>query len=196
MANTEINKEKINESKIIILSSPSGAGKTTIANYLAKRNENMIISVSATTRNRNNSEIEGKDYYFISKEEFLNKISNNELLEYTEIYNNYYGTLKNIVEAYIKQGKTIIFDIDWVGHKLIKEKITNVKIISFFILPPSLEELKNRLIKRSRENPDLIEQRLEQTSKEMKFKDEYDHIVVNDSLERVLGEIEEIIKNC
>jgi guanylate kinase len=195
MANTEINKEKINKSKIIILSSPSGAGKTTIANYLAKRNEDMIISVSATTRNRNNSEIEGRDYYFISKEEFLNKISNNELLEYTEIYNNYYGTVKNIVELYIEQGKTIIFDIDWVGHKLIKEKITHIKIISFFIVPPSLEELKNRLIKRSRENPDLIEQRLEQTSKEMKFKDEYNHIVINDSIERALGEIEKIIKN-
>ena len=195
MANTEINKEKINKSKIIILSSPSGAGKTTIANYLAKRNENMIISVSATTRNKNHSEIEGKDYYFISKEEFLNKISNKELLEYTEIYNNYYGTIKNIVELYIKQGKTIIFDIDWVGHKLIKEKITHIKIISFFIVPPSLEELKNRLIKRSRENPDLIEQRLEQTSKEMKFKDEYNHIVINDSIERALEEIEKIIKN-
>jgi guanylate kinase len=193
MLNYDNNKEKINKPKIIILSSPSGGGKTTIAKKLSERNKNMIISISATTRKKNQSEIDEKDYFFISKEEFSDQIQKDNFLEYAEIYGNYYGTIKKSVYDIIKNNQYVIFDIDWQGHRSIKERILDIKIISFFILPPSLEVLTDRLKKRNRDDDEMIDRRLEQAQNEMRYKNEYDHIIINNDLDKAIEEIENII---
>ena len=193
MLNYDNNKEKINKPKIIILSSPSGGGKTTIAKKLSEINQNMIVSISATTRKKNQSEIEGKDYFFISKEEFSEQIQKDNFLEYAEIYGNYYGTIKKSVYDVIKNDKYLIFDIDWQGHRSIKERILDIDIISFFILPPSLEILTDRLKKRNRDDDEMIDKRLEQAQNEMRYKNEYDHIIINNDLDKAIEEIENII---
>jgi guanylate kinase len=193
MVNLFNNKEKIQSPRIIILSSPSGAGKTTIARQLQKRNSNMVISISVTTRIRNEAEKDGVDYFFISKEEFSNQIQDDKYLEYAEIYGNYYGTLRDSVYKTLQNGKDLIFDIDWQGHRSIKEKIHDVDILSFFIMPPSIEVLEERLRKRNREGDTIISDRLKQANNEMSHRNEYDYIIVNDDLERAVEEIEKII---
>jgi guanylate kinase len=193
MINYYNNKEKTNEGIIIIFSSPSGGGKTTIAKKLAEGNKNMEISISATSRIKNKSEIDGKDYFFISKEKFEEQIENNEFLEYAEIYGNFYGTIKENIYKIIKNGQAILFDIDWQGHRSIRQRILDVKIISFFIVPPSIEILKERLRSRNRENELVIQERLDQAINEMSYKNEYDYIIVNDNLNKAIEEIEKII---
>lgn len=193
MVNNNNNKEEINRSKIIILSSPSGGGKTTIAKLLEKRNPNMKISISATTRKQEKNEINGIDYFFLSQEEFKKKIEAGKFLEYARIYDNYYGTLEDFVYSNVKDSKNLIFDIDWQGNLSIREKIKDLHIISFFILPPSLDILEARLRKREREDDNLIDIRLNKAKEEITHQNEYDYIVINDELERAVEEIENII---
>ena len=138
--------------KIIIISSPSGAGKTTICKFLIKKLNNVDLSVSYTTRNKRNNEIEGKDYYFTSKEKFIELKRKNFFIETAKIFNNYYASPYININFISKKNKHILFDIDWQGAKNLRNKFNKNRILDFFILPPNIKELKKRLIKRGRDN--------------------------------------------
>ena len=178
-------------SQFIVLSAPSGAGKTTIAKMLIRRNENMIISISATTRPKRPKEEEGKDYYFLSDDTFKANLDSKNFLEYEEVHGDHYGTLKSKVEEILKEGKTVVFDIDVKGALSIKQLYPQAILI--FIKPPTLEELKNRLKHRKSESKEAIEKRLKRIDFEYKESLKFDHIVINDNLNHTIQQIEEII---
>ena len=177
---------------MIVLSSPSGAGKTTLTKMLAENNERFIISVSCTTRKPRPNEINGKDYYFVSEKEFNKSIKNNDFFEYAKIFDNYYGTLKKPVLSFLNNGKDVLFDIDWQGTQQLK-KIKDLLIVTFFILPPNIETLKNRLSNRHEGQEKLIEQRMKKFNEEISHWNEYDYVVVNDDLEVCYNKILNII---
>jgi len=179
------------QSKFIVLSAPSGGGKTTIAKMLVKRHENMSISISATSRGKRPREEEGKDYYFLTKIGFDENIKNDNFLEYEEVHGDYYGTLKNRVDELVNQGLTIIFDIDVNGAISIKEKYSEA--ILLFIKPPSIDELKTRLKKRKSESNEAINRRLGRIEYEYKKSEKFDHIIINDNLNHTVDEIEKLI---
>jgi guanylate kinase len=178
-------------SKFIVLSAPSGGGKTTIAKMLVKKHKEMSISISATTRLRRPLEEEGKDYYFLSKADFSDNIQSDNFLEYEEVHGDYYGTLKSRVEGLVTQGLTVIFDIDVNGAITIKKKYPEA--ILLFIKPPSLEELKTRLKKRKSESEESINKRLGRIEIEYKQAEKFDYIIINDNLQHTVDEIEKII---
>ena len=181
--------------KLIIISAPSGSGKTTIVQHLLKQGFPLKFSVSATSRKPRQGETDGSDYHFISEAQFLQKIKNDEFLEYEEVYSGiWYGTLKSEVENIIKQGKSVIFDVDVEGGISIK-KIYGKDALSIFISPPSLEELEARLKKRSTETPEKIAVRLAKAEKELEYANQYDVIIVNDKLEDALQKTREVIDN-
>ncbi len=177
---------------IIVLSSPSGAGKTTLVKKISNLKK-FSISISYTTRIPRKSEVNGEDYYFISESEFKNLINDNELLEYAKVFNNYYGSSKNRVFGLLNNGKNVIFDIDWQGTKQIKEKNVNYKLITFFILPPSKKTLLNRLSERENNDKKIINERMESFNRDILHWEDYDYVVINDNLEICLNEIIEII---
>ena len=177
---------------IIILSSPSGAGKTTLVKKISSLKD-FSISISYTTRVPRPSEVNGKDYYFISNSEFENLIKNEDLLEHAKVFNNFYGSSKNKVFNLLKNGKNVIFDIDWQGAKQIKEKKLNYKLISFFILPPSKKTLLNRLSERESNDKEIIEERMNSFNNDILHWVDYDYVVINDNLEICLNQILEII---
>jgi len=182
------------ESFVIILSAPSGAGKGTLANMLINRDDKVRVSVSATTRDKRNGEVHGEHYYFLTKEEFEKKIEDNEFLEYAEVFGNYYGTLKAPVEKTLASGNDIIFDIDYQGGELITKNFDNRRLLKIFILPPSKDELRKRIIKRARgETAEDIENRLSKAAFEAEHYRGYDYVVVNDDVEKAYGEIKAII---
>ncbi len=181
-----------NDGAIIILSSPSGAGKTTLVKKLSSI-ENFEISISYTTRIPRLNEVNGKDYYFINTEDFNELIKKNELLEYAEVFNNFYGSSKNKVIDNLKLGKNVVFDIDWQGTKQIKEKNLNYKLISIFILPPSKKTLINRLSERENNDEKIINQRMKKFEIDVKHWVDYDFVVINDDLETCFLELKEII---
>ena len=181
------------ESIMIILSSPSGAGKTTIAKKIQQKYLNFKISVSHTTRKPRPNEVDGVDYFFISKEKFQEKIHNNEFYEYAKIFNNYYGTSKKIVLDLIKEKKNVLFDIDWQGTQQLS-KFKELNLLKIFILPPSKEELKKRLIQRNQDKPDVVEKRLKAYDIDSVHKKDYDFVVINDNLENCFKEVEKIIE--
>ena len=178
-------------SQFIVLSAPSGAGKTTIAKLLARRHPEMEISVSATTRSRRKNEHDGKEYFFLTESEFLENISKQNFLEYEEVHGDYYGTLKNKVEELKQNGKVILFDIDVKGALSIKKKYPESVLI--FIKAPSIKELKNRLKNRKSETEEAIQRRLKRINYEYAQADKFDHIVINDNLNRTIAFIEELI---
>jgi guanylate kinase len=174
--------------KYIIVSAPSGAGKTTIVRRLMQAGLNLEFSVSAASRPPRANEINGKDYYFLSIEEFREKISNGELLEWQEVYkDNYYGTLKREVERIWNRGHHVLFDIDVQGGMNLKKLFPDISL-SIFIMPPSLEELGKRLRHRSTETEDNIARRLEKAASEITFSGKFDKIIVNDDLEKAVSE--------
>ena len=181
-----------NDGAIIILSSPSGAGKTTLVKKLITI-ENFEISISYTTRILRLNEVNGKDYYFINTEDFNELIKKNELLEYAEVFNNFYGSSKNKVIDNLKLGKNVVFDIDWQGTKQIKEKNLNYKLISIFILPPSKKTLINRLSERENNDEKIINQRMKKFEIDVKHWIDYDFVVINDDLETCFNEVKDII---
>ena len=186
-----MNIEKNN--KIIIISSPSGAGKTTICKYLLKKNKNLTLSVSYTSRNIRNNEKNGRDYYFVSRSKFLNLKKNEFFIETAEVFKNYYGSpYKNIKYAFNKN-KHILFDIDWQGARKLRKKYKKDQIIDFFILPPSIKELKKRLIKRGRDNKEEIKLRLSLAIKEMQHFKEYNYIIINENIQKTVGNLNKII---
>lgn len=182
------------QGKLIIFSAPSGAGKTTIVRHLLDKNLNLEFSISATSRGKRYTETNGKDYYFLSTEEFKKKIENNEFLEWQEVYQDtFYGTLKAEVERIRKAGKNVIFDVDVVGGSNIK-KFYGKEALAVFVQPPSVEELRNRLISRSTDAPEVIEKRVAKAKYELTFSNQFDRIIVNEDLERALEEAENCIR--
>jgi len=183
----------MSQGKLIIFSAPSGAGKTTIVRHLLERDLNLEFSVSATSRAKRHTETQGKDYYFISEEEFRIKIANNEFLEWEEVYHGtFYGTLKSEVERIRQNGKNVIFDVDVVGGCNIKNYYGD-EALAVFVQPPSVEELRNRLISRSTDSMEVIEKRLQKAAFELTFANQFDCIIVNNQLEKALAEAEKYI---
>ena len=176
----------------IILSSPSGAGKTSLAKKLLKKNKNFELSVSYTTRKKRPKEINKKDYHFISKKEFNTLKKRSFFIEWAKVFNNYYGTSLEKTKKINKLGRDILFDIDWQGSRKIKKKLTN-GVISIFILPPSKKELTRRLNKRAQDPKDVVKQRLLNFKTELSHWKEYKHVLINDNLEKTTNKIMKII---
>ena len=179
--------------KLIIISAPSGAGKTSIINYLMHSNLNLSFSVSATSRPPRHVEQHGVDYYFIEHEEFIRKVNNKEFIEWEEVYEGIcYGTLKSEVERLIKKRKNVIFDVDVAGGINIKNMYGN-RSLSIFIEPPSIEELRRRLTNRNTDSSEKIEERIAKAEYEITFAKNFDFIVINDNLQEACQKIEKII---
>ena len=182
------------QGKLIIFSAPSGAGKTTIVRHLLDKDLNLEFSISATSRGKRHTETDGKDYYFLTPEEFRSKIGNDEFLEWEEVYTGtYYGTLKSEVERIRNMGKNVIFDVDVVGGSNIK-KYFGDEALAVFVQPPSVEELRNRLVLRSTDAPEVIEKRVAKAEYELTFANQFDVIVVNEDLEKAFIEAEDCIR--
>jgi guanylate kinase len=180
--------------KLIIVSAPSGTGKSTLVRYLLSQDLNLEFSISATSRPPRDGEQDGVDYYFLTPEEFKRRIANGEFLEYEEVYENtFYGTLKSEVDRLLDKGKNVIFDVDVKGGLNIK-KIYGDQALSIFVMPPSMEELRNRLEKRGTETPEAIEKRLAKAKYEMSFAPYFDVVILNDDFERARQEAYETIK--
>ena len=180
------------DGSMIILSSPSGAGKTTLVKLLAK-SKNYQISISHTTRKPRENEANGKDYFFINEEEFKNLINKGEFLEYAKVFNNFYGTALKPVQDNLNNGKNVIFDIDWQGAQQIKNKRLKYKLITFFVLPPSKEVLFNRLSNRDMKDKVIVEERMKEFNKDVLHWKNYDYVVINDKLDNCFEEISALI---
>ena len=182
-----------NDGAMIILSSPSGAGKTTLVSLLSKL-ENFEISISHTTRKPRPNEIPDKDYYFVSEEKFKRLINNEEFLEYAKVFNNYYGTTRTPVIDKLDKGKNVLFDIDWQGADQIKNKKLDYKLITFFILPPSKQVLFERLSNRDMKDKLIVEERMKQFSHDVLHWINYDYVVINEDLEKCYSKINNLIQ--
>ena len=167
---------------MFILSSPSGAGKTTLTKKIAENNKNFKISISHTTRTPRPNEINGKDYWFVSEQEFNDLVKGNNFFEYANIFNNYYGTLKKPVLELLSKGRDVLFDIDWQGTQQLK-KVKNLSMVTFFILPPNIQALKERLLNRHKGQENLIEKRMSKFNEETSHWNEYNYVFVNDNLD-------------
>jgi|TARA_Y100000816_G_C25964423_1_gene503239 guanylate kinase len=178
---------------MIVLSSPSGAGKTTLVKKISK-NRNYSISISHTTRLPRPNEKNGKDYFFISKNNFKKLIKKKEFLEHAKVFDNYYGSSKKLVIDKLKKGQNIVFDIDWQGTRQIRNKRLNYKLLTIFILPPSKAELLKRLKKREKKNMKTVRKRMKEFKKDMLKWKEYDHVVINDDLNNCYKKIMRVIK--
>ena len=181
-----------NDGVMIILSSPSGAGKTTLSNLLSKQS-NLEISISHTTRKPRLNEIPNKDYFFVNDDEFKRLIKNEEFLEYAKVFNNYYGTTRTPVINSLNKGKNVLFDIDWQGADQIKNKKLDYKLITFFILPPSKEILYKRLTNRDMKDKIIVEERMKQFERDVLHWINYDYVVVNDDLNNCYSKIHNLI---
>ena len=183
-----------NGSIMLILSSPSGAGKTTLTKKIQQKYQNFKISVSHTTRKPRPNEVEGVDYFFINHDQFQKKISNKEFYEYEKIFDNFYGTSRDSVIEILKENNNVLFDIDWQGAQQLS-KFKELKLIKIFLLPPDKEELKNRLVQRNQDNIDIISKRLKAYDNDIHHWSDYDHVIINDNLEHCFSQIEKIISD-
>lgn len=177
---------------MLVLSSPSGAGKTSIVNRLLEGDKNVNVSISMTTRPQRPGEKEGKDYFFVSKETFSFMLKNDDFLEHAEVFGNYYGTPKQYVYDTLAQGKDILFDIDWQGTQQLAQ-LARVDLVSIFILPPSLQELEKRLQKRAQDAQEVIHNRMKEASNEVSHWAEYDYVIVNEDLDKSVQYVHAII---
>lgn len=178
-----------------VLSSPSGAGKTTITRELLKNNPNATISISATTRQRRAGETHGKDYYFVTTDEFRTMVENDEMLEHAKVFDNYYGTPKSPVEEALAAGQDVLFDIDWQGTQQLAESARD-DLVTVFILPPSRRELENRLRNRSKdtlESEEQIQGRMSKASDEMSHYLEYDYVIINTDIDAAIKKAQLIL---
>ena len=183
-----------NNSKLIIISSPSGAGKTTLCKLLIKKMKNINLSVSFTSRSKRLNEVNGKDYYFVNKKEFESLKKKNFFIETAKNFNNLYGSPFRNISSSKKNNKHILFDIDWKGARKIRRNYNKNDIIDFFILPPSKSELKRRLIKRGRDNKKEISLRLSYAIDEMNHYNEYKYVLINEKVQNTVNEIRKIIE--
>ncbi len=175
---------------LIVLSSPSGTGKSTLAKMLLDKYNNIKLSTSATTRKPREGEIDGFHYYFLSQEEFDRRVANDEFLEYAGVYEKSYGTLKSQVEDKFAAGNDVLLDIDWQGNRLVSEKIKDKsKIIRIFLLPPSVEELSNRLNGRGTDSAEVIAKRMADAKNTITHFSEYDYVIINDNLDTAFEEL-------
>ena len=177
---------------IVVLSSPSGAGKTTLVKKIAIE-KNFKISISYTTRKPRTNELNGKDYFFVEEKEFKNLINNQEFLEHAKVFENYYGSSKSQVIEHLKKGDSVIFDIDWQGTEQIKKQKLNYKLITFFILPPSKKELFKRLKNRDMKDKNIVEKRMKQFNEDINHWRNYDFVVINDDLDKCYRDIVNLI---
>ena len=177
---------------MVILSSPSGAGKTTLVNLLSKE-KNFKISISHTTRQPRPGEVPNKDYFFVNDVEFKRLINNQEFLEYAKVFNNYYGTTRTPIIDNLNKGKNVLFDIDWQGADQIKNKRLDYKLITFFILPPSKNILFERLSNRDMKDKLIVEERMQQFERDVLHWINYDYVVINDDLEKCYLKIKNLI---
>jgi guanylate kinase len=183
------------EGRLVIISAPSGAGKTTIVKHLLGSGLDLAFSISATTRAKREDETNGKDYYFLTASQFREMIAKGELLEWQEVYkDHYYGTPKSEIDRIWSQGKHVLFDVDVMGGINLK-KIFGKNAISLFIMPPSVDELEKRLLNRGTDNNEKIRMRVAKAAEEMKTAGEFDHIVVNDDLLKAQSEAQKLVKN-
>jgi guanylate kinase len=183
------------EGKAIILSAPSGSGKTTLVNYLLQTIDTLSFSISACTRERRGKEVDGKDYYFLSADEFREKIQKGEFVEWEEVYHDhYYGTLKSEVERVWRSGKHLIFDVDVIGGLNLKEYFGD-RALALFVMPPDLPTLEKRLRGRGTDSEDRIATRLQKAKKELLTADQFDHIILNVELAEAKKEAEGLVKN-
>jgi guanylate kinase len=181
--------------KLVIISAPSGAGKTTIVKHLIDSGLNLSFSVSATTRAKRDNETDGEDYFFLTVQEFKKRIENNEFVEWEEVYKDLlYGTLKSELERIWTIGKNVIFDVDVKGGISLKNKF-GTDAIAIFIMPPSVAELENRLIKRAKDTPEKIRIRVEKANDELKFADQFDSVIVNHQLDKAKEETLKIVSS-
>lgn len=178
---------------MIILSSPSGAGKTTLTKMIAKENSDFVVSVSYTTREPRPHEKDGEDYYFVDVAEFKRLISDNYFFEYAQVFDNYYGTAKQNVLKHLSSGKNVLFDIDWQGTQQLKKRAKDQKLVTIFILPPEIEVLRNRLVNRDQDGKQLAERRMKIFKKEVLHWAEYDYVVINNDLDDCYNQIFSII---
>ena len=187
--------EKIQKGKLLIFSAPSGSGKTTLVKYIMSQIDTLSFSISATSRKIRSNEVNGKDYYFLSVEDFKKKIANNEFVEWEEVYKDrFYGSLKSEVERIRNQGLHVVFDVDVVGGVNIKKLYGDVAL-SIFVMPPSLDALKQRLLGRGTDNTDDIQTRLDKAEYELTYSNKFDVIIINDNLEQAKKESLEIVGN-
>lgn len=182
------------QGKLLILSAPSGSGKTTIVKHLLKSFPNLEFSISACSRPKRDGEIDGKDYYFLSVDEFKRRIANNEFIEWEEVYSgSYYGTLKSEIERIWAKNNVVVFDVDVKGGVNLK-KIFGEKALSVFVMPPSIEVLKQRLENRCTETPESLSKRVGKAADEMTYSNQFDKILINDNLEKSFQEAESQVK--
>lgn len=177
---------------LLVMSSPSGAGKTTLSRKLLAADRNITMSVSVTTRAPRPGEIDGKDYHFIAKEAFARLRDNGDLLEWAEVFGNYYGTPKKPVDEALAQGRDVLFDIDWQGTQQLAQAMED-DLVRIFILPPSAEELRERLIRRAQDSAATMAKRMAEASREISHWPEYDYVIVNDDIEGAHGQIVAIL---
>ncbi len=185
---------EIKEGIIVILSSPSGAGKTTLVKEISKRNK-FQISISHTTRKPRLNETDGKDYFFVSESKFKLLIDENKFLEYAKVFNHYYGSSKDLVIEKLKSGENVIFDIDWQGTQQIINQKLNYKILTIFILPPTRDELYNRLMNRDRDDEKIANERMKQFNEDVLHWKDYDFVAINDDLENCYNKIIKFINS-
>ena len=181
-----------NDGIMVILSSPSGTGKTTLVKLLSK-SKDFYTSISHTTRKPRNNEEEGKDYYFVNNDQFQNLIKKKEFLEYANVFSHLYGTTKTPIIKNLENSKNVVFDIDWQGTEQIKKKNLEYKLLTFFVLPPSKKVLFNRLSNRDMKDKLIVEERMKEFNKDILHWQSYDHVVINDDLQRCFNEICELI---
>ena len=178
---------------LVILSSPSGAGKTSIARALVEGNEKFLFSISATTRKSRPGEVNGREYHFLTVNEFRKKISNGQFLEHAKVFGNLYGTPLQAVKDSISKGKNLIFDVDWQGGKQIRTSSLSKFVVSIFILPPSIKELHERLMKRAQDSSEIVKDRMRKSIDEIMHWKEYDYVIVNRDFDKTLNEVKSII---
>jgi len=181
-----------NDGIMVILSSPSGAGKTTLVKLLSKSRD-FYTSISHTTRKPRNNEEEGKDYYFVNNDQFQNLIKKKEFLEYANVFSHLYGTTKTPVIKNLENSKNVVFDIDWQGTEQIKKKNLKYKLLTLFVLPPSKKALFNRLSNRDMKDKLIVDERMKEFNKDVLHWKSYDYVVINDDLQRCFKEICELI---
>ena len=177
---------------MLVLSSPSGAGKTTLSRMLLTEERNITLSISVTTRARRPGEVHGRHYHFIDRKRFDELQRNGDLLEHAEVFGNFYGTPRKPVEKALKHGRDVLFDVDWQGTKQLKEKMPE-DVVSVFILPPSHEELERRLHNRAQDSEDVVKARMAKAVDEMSHWDEYEYVIVNTDVGKALKDIQAIL---
>lgn len=182
------------KSILIVISSPSGAGKTSLANAIVEENKNIYFSTSVTTRPPRDGEENGREYIFTNKNKFDEMIINGEFIEYAEVFGNYYGTPKGKTEEFLINGKDIIFDVDWQGGTKIRNSYLAPSVVSIFILPPSIKTLQERLLNRNKDDDKTVKLRMKEARSEISHWSEYDYILVNDNFEKVKNNIIKIIE--